>query len=286
MRVCFLVFVFLGVGLLCIAQEEAFPRADLDNDLLHVGLYLPDTARGYYRATRFDWSGVMPVVEYKGHRFVTQWFPKYGPRINDAIMGPVESFSPVGYGDGETFVQIGVGVLERTDTLKYNAFRYYPIVDAGKWTVKRSRRRVSFRQVIEGRYDYKKDVVLDGAGLRLVHHLTNTGSAVLETDVFDHNFFRMDSTMTGSGSRIDVPGDSVVIREPITKVYGQMHGKGEYDIRMENSSTGIHIRCDRPLSKLVYWGSPTILCPEPYIHVRVEPGQTFSWTIYYQFYLK
>ncbi|MBS1604417.1 MAG: hypothetical protein JST42_17260, partial [Bacteroidetes bacterium] len=119
-----------------------------------MGLYLPDTAVGYYRATRFDWSGVMPVVEYKGHRFVTQWFPKYGPKIHDAILGPVESFSPVGYGvSGDRFVQIGVGLLQRLDTMKYNPFRYYPIVDAGKWTVKRSRMKVVFRQVLEGYYD-------------------------------------------------------------------------------------------------------------------------------------
>jgi len=229
----------------------------------------------------------MPVVEYKGHRFVTQWFPKYGPRIHDAILGPVESFSPVGYGSsGDRFVAIGVGVLQRLDTTKYSSFRYYPIVDAGKWTVKRSRKKAVFRQVLEGYYDYSKEVVLDGSGFRLVHHLKNTGSTVIETDVFDHNFFRMDSTMTGAGFRIDVPGDSVVLPGPITKVYGEMHGEARYDIRIENNSTGISIRCDRALSKLVYWGSPTILCPEPYLHIRVEPGQTCTWTIYYQFYLK
>jgi len=280
-------FLLLALVMGSTAVGQDAPYVEINNGLVRVGLYLPDTVVGYYRATRFDWSGVMPVVEYKGHRFVTQWFPKYGPRIHDAIVGPVESFSPVGYGSsGGRFVQIGVGVLQQSDTMRYNPFRYYPIVDPGKWTVRCSRKKVVFRQVIGGRYDYEKEVVLDGAGLRLVHHLKNTGHTVIETDVFDHNFFRMDSTMTGPGFRIDVPGDSVVIREPITKVYGQLHGAGEYDIRLENNSTGIHIRCDRPLSKLVYWGSPTILCPEPYLHIRVEPGQTFSWTIYYEFYTR
>jgi hypothetical protein len=279
-----LVAVLLAVGLMAVGQDA--PYAEINNGVVRVGLYLPDTAVGYYRATRFDWSGVMPVVEYKGHRFVTQWFPKYGPKINDAILGPVESFTPVGYGVfGDRFVAIGVGVLQRIDTMRYNPFKYYPIVDAGKWTVKKRRRSVVFVQRLK-QYVYEKDVVLDGAGLRLVHHLKNTGSTVIETDVFDHNFFRMDSTMTGPGFRIDVPGDSVVLREPITKVYGEMHGKGEYDIRMENPSTGIHIRCDRPLSKLIYWGSPTILCPEPYLHILVAPGETYTWTIYYEFYVR
>ena len=208
MKYVFLIFVFWGVGLLCIAQDLAFPRVDLDNGELHIGIFLPDTAKGYYRATRFDWAGVMPEVDYKGHRYVTLWFPKYGPRIHDAILGPVESFGPVGYGPagfgaGDRFVQIGVGVLERPDTLKYNAFRYYPIVDAGKRVVKKRKRRVVFVQELEKMYTYAKEVVLERGkpSMRLVHHLKNTGSTVIETDVFDHNFFRMEESWASPTAR-------------------------------------------------------------------------------------
>ena len=46
----------------------------------------------------------------------------------------------------------------------------------------------------------------------------------------------------------------------------------------------VRIRADRPFSRLVYWGSVKTLCPEPYIHISVAPGETFTWTIRYDFY--
>ena len=36
-----------------------FPQAEISNGQIHAKLYLPDPQKGYYRATRFDWSGVI-----------------------------------------------------------------------------------------------------------------------------------------------------------------------------------------------------------------------------------
>ncbi len=284
----FVLLVLSVAGLMAFGQVP--PSADINNGVIHARLYLPDTAVGYYRATRFDWSGVMPVLEYKGHQFITQWFPKYAPTIHDAILGPVESFTPLDFkGD---FVQIGVGRLVRADTAAYSAFRYYNIKDAGVWKVRASRNAVAFRHKLEGFYVYTKKVELVRGKPELVlrHTLKNTSKKVMETDVYDHNFFRMDSGSTGPGSVLKYPqGDSIALEKPLTgheSVYGVLHNGDVYDIRVENKETGIRIRGDRPISKNVYWGSPTILCPEPYIHIRVDPGESFSWTIYYEFYTK
>jgi hypothetical protein len=56
------------------AQE--IPQAVISNGLITAKLYLPDSSHGYYRATRFDWSGVMPSLEHDGHQyslFGTRW---------------------------------------------------------------------------------------------------------------------------------------------------------------------------------------------------------------------
>ncbi len=124
-----------------------FPQADISNGIVHARIYLPDTANGYYRSTRFDWSAVMPVLEYRGHSYFGQWFPRYDPTLNDAIMGPVESFQPLGYAQatpGGSFVEIGVGVLTRPDTSAWTPFRYYPIRDPGSWQVTSSRTGIRF----------------------------------------------------------------------------------------------------------------------------------------------
>lgn len=299
--------------LLCIHRLAAFsqPQAEISNGIVRARLYLPDTVNGYYRATRFDWSGVMPSLEYAGHSYFGQWFPKYAPTIHDAIMGPVESFSPLGYGEGNSFLQIGVGVLERPDSAGYSPFRYYPIRDAGVWQVKTGKSWVRFRQTLAG-YVYTKTVRLTKgkAQLIVVHRLRNTGSRPIETQVFDHNFFVTDSQTIAPGIVLKFPfalqaeqargldlaairDDSIAILRPLgtrESVYAVLHGYGataaDYDIRLEDHLTGaaVRIRADRPLSKLVYWGSVKTLCPEPYIQVSVPPGETFSWTLYYDFY--
>src|SRR3974390_2796609 len=58
------VFGLAGKGKL---SGTDFPRTEITNGQLHVKLYLPDAKGGYYRATRFDWSGVIASLEYKGH---------------------------------------------------------------------------------------------------------------------------------------------------------------------------------------------------------------------------
>src|SRR5439155_9070708 len=60
---------------------------------LRAKLYLPDASQGYYRGTRFDWSGVVASLEWNGHNYFGKWFEHHGPKLNDAITGPVEEFS-------------------------------------------------------------------------------------------------------------------------------------------------------------------------------------------------
>jgi hypothetical protein len=311
--------VALAVLLAIAGSAQTFPEASIANGLIRARLYLPDTATGYYRSTRFDWSGVMPSLEYKGHSFFGQWFPRYAPTINDAIMGPVESFWPLDFdraSAGGAFTVIGVGVLTRPDSNRYSPFRYYPIRDAGTWRVSTTKAAIEFQQTLHGQaynYVYTKNVSLvkDRPELVITHALRNTGSQPISTEVFDHNFFVTDSTdlapgivlkfpfplsadgMTGPTDLAAIGGDSISLLRPFApreSVYAVLHGYGDsprdYDIRLENHLTGagVHITADKPFSKLVYWGSIHTLCPEPYIHVSVAPGETFNWTLRYEFY--
>lgn len=301
------------------SADPAPPSAEISNGLIHARLYLPDAEKGYYRGSRFDWSGVMPMLEYQGHSYCGQWFDKYSPTIHDAIMGPVEAFSPLGYEDaapGGGFVKIGIGVLARKDASPYSPFKYYNLLDPGLWKVNKTKNKVAFIHRLDHTpypYVYTKTILLPKgrAELVLTHSLKNTGRRVIETDVYDHNLFFLDRQPIGPGSvlRFSFPlsaeearglgdlaamrGDSIVmLRQPAAgeSVYAILHGYGEqaagYDIRLEDRATGAAMRilCDRPLSKLAYWGSTNILCPEPYLRVTARPGETVTWKITYQFY--
>ena len=63
------------------------PQAEISNGVVSARLYLPDAQDGYYRATRFDWSGQVASVEYKGHKYFGQWFEKSDPKHHDSHHG-------------------------------------------------------------------------------------------------------------------------------------------------------------------------------------------------------
>ena len=50
------------------------------------------------------------------------------------------------------------------------------------------------------------------------------------------------------------------------------------------SGAGVHITGDQPLARIYFWSIRSVACPEPYIHLRVEPGQQIKWQIAYEFY--
>jgi hypothetical protein len=51
-----------GFGLHCCALEGfggGPPQTEIKNQHIQAKLYLPDSQNGFYRGTRFDWSGVI-----------------------------------------------------------------------------------------------------------------------------------------------------------------------------------------------------------------------------------
>jgi hypothetical protein len=302
------------------AQPASPPQSIIRNDSIVAGLYLPDAINGYYRATRFDWSGLIASLEYKGHSYFGQWFEKYSPKIHDAVSGPVESFSPVGYDEakaGETFVKIGVGILRKPVEKMYQSFRLYDLVDGGKWTIKKKKNEVKFTQQLHDStgyaYVYTKTLKLIKGKPRLIleHCLKNTGKKIIETDVFDHNFPVIDKEPTGPAMKIIFPftvqaegkgwgllaktnkNEIIFLRELDKKesVYSAgLQGFGntakDYDFNIQNQKTGAGVRIagDQPLEKLVYWACSTTACPEPYIKLKILPGKKMKWAIKYEFY--
>ena len=92
------------------------PQAEISNGPIRAKLYLPDAKNGYYRGTRFDWSGVVASLVYQGHDYYGAWFQRMDPKVRDyvdegteivaspcsAITGPVDEFSTNGRGLGGT----------------------------------------------------------------------------------------------------------------------------------------------------------------------------------------
>src|SRR5690606_30094879 len=61
------------------------PAASIANEHLKVQLYLPDASNGFYKSTRFDWSGVISRLEFAGHTIYGPWFTKHEPGVRDFV---------------------------------------------------------------------------------------------------------------------------------------------------------------------------------------------------------
>jgi hypothetical protein len=205
------------------------PSAAITNGDIRAKLYLPDAKIGFYRGTRFDWSGVIYSLEYKQHQYYGPWFDRTDPKIHDfiydgphivagpcsAITGPVDEFQPLGWDQaaaGGSFVKIGVGTLRKPRNGKYDQYELYEIVDSGKRTVQENPDSVEFTQELSDSssgygYVYRKNVRLASAGpvMTLEHSLKNTGARAIHTNVYNHNFLVLDQQAPGPGFVITVP---------------------------------------------------------------------------------
>jgi hypothetical protein len=298
------------------ARQENFPSAEISSGRSRAKIYLPDPDRGYYRATRFDWSGAIASLEWNGHNFFGQWFQRHDPKIHDAITGPVEEFSSVGYDEakpGDRFVRIGVGAIQKPEEARYRQFSTYDIADTGRWTVNRRQDAVEFiHQLGDSNgyaYEYRKTVSIRGDVLTLDHRLRNTGRKTIATTVYDHDFFMIDNQPTSQDflvrftfepKPVSPLNDLVEIRgrefvylkefQPRQSFQTELTGFGtsarDYDFRVENRKVGVGVRQtgDRPLSKINVWAPRTTVCPEGFIDLRVDPGRETTWRITYRFY--
>jgi hypothetical protein len=228
-----------------------FPQAEISNGEIRARICLPDAKKGFYSSTRFDWSGVVCSLVYKGHEYYGQWFQKIDPKVYDfgyegdqvvsapftAMVGPGEEFQTagraLGYDEakaGGTFIKIGVGALRKPDDNRYDHSKAYEIVDGGKWTVKRTGDSVSFIHSLRDKssgygYQYQKVVRLAKGKPEIVleHTLKNNGTLPIETTCYNHNFLALDNQPPGPDFVITFPFQLKARREP-TKGLGEIRG--------------------------------------------------------------
>lgn len=347
---------------------QNYPSHQITNGEITATVYLPNAKSGFYTTTRFDWSGAIGSLKYKGHEYYGNWFSKIvdiydfgyeGPNKDvvsadfTAMVGPAEEFGALGYDDvpaGGLFVKPGVGVLKRDDA-NYNHSRPYAIANGGKWDVKTSRDAVEFTHTltepsINFGYVYTKVLRLTPGKpqMTISHVLKNTGAKPIVTNVYNHNFTTIDKQTTGPDIEITVPwqmtraagrggrgggarqgqppvdpsaplaagqrmgtqcgqpqmqalastqGNKIVYAKVLEgadcypgNFIGFSADAKDNDIRIENKKTGagVHIKGDRPLSRFGYWSIRTVVSPEPYIDLNVEPGQQFTWSYTYDYY--
>ena len=298
---------------------DQYPSLIISNTEVEMKIYLPDVENGLYRATRFDWSGVIGSVKYKGHEYFGYWKETHDPLFHEDLTGPVEGYIKPGLGyeeaePGGKYVRIGVGIIEKPDEEAYSFRNSYKLLDHGKWTLDHGDDWISFRHELNSdigySYIYQKIIKLKANGFTIEHKLQNTGEKPIETDQFNHNFFMIDGTHSGTAFNIsfpypinteDDPKGFVEIKDNeldfikdlvdddsfFLLLKGYSGEVADHKITVENRLTGAGATytVDKPLYRMAFWACKTTLSPENFIWISVERGANEEWTSEYTLFV-
>jgi hypothetical protein len=317
----FILHPFFLISISAQVNMNDYPHAEISNDFVSMNLYLPDPQIGYYRATRFEWCGIISSLKYKGHQYFGEWKSTHDPYFHEDLCGPVEaSINPgLGYTEakpGEKFIRIGVGVLEKPEEEEYRWDHTYKITDYGEWTVEKGTDWIEFRHELKSEtgwgYIYIKriDLKKTDPGFTITHILKNTGSKVIETDQFNHNFFVIDGRITGPEFITTFPfavrteddlKDLIKIKDHelfftrelkeesiwlLLEGYGTQTKDHDIIVRNKKTGAGIQFKVDKPIHRLAFWATTTTLCPENFIFISIKPGEEEKWISDYTLFIK
>jgi hypothetical protein len=230
---------------------------------------------------------------------------------NNIAAGPVEEFGENGFdagGMGGRFLKIGVGILQR-DTDKYDRFHTYPILNQGKRTTTAGKTSIRFYQVVAGDpsgygYSYTKTVrLLPGKPTLVIEdRLKNTGKKPIDTTVYNHHFMTISPGEDGvelqapfaltntrpmppdvvkfNGARMTYIRGLTGQEQVASDLTGFTNAVSDNDFRVTNTKTGygVRLRADMPVSRLLWWSVPSTMGIEPYMDVKLQPGEEKRWS--------
>jgi len=291
----------------------------ISNKRLTVEIVNPNV-ESIYRGPRFEWSGMVSQVTLDGKHTFCRAASQHDP-IVDGVGLAEEASEPLGFNevgaDGE-FVKLGVGVLRRVNREPYGFWKKYPVVDAPAFSVKTQKRSITHVQTVSGprgwAYRYTKTVALhkDDPVLTISHGLENIGTKPIKTTQYNHNFLLFNAAPIGPDYSMTLGFDPVTAEgtdfrgivelDGNTLLYPKVYEgkplfvpiKGHNGLVEQNRivvenrafGTGVRIEGDFPLEKVYFFTTPQMICPEPFIAIRIEPGQTQQWTRKYTFFAK
>ena len=202
---------------------NTYPHVVISNGIIETSIFLPDARRGFYRSSRYEWSGMNWQLKYKGHTFfmLRKNQNPHDPEITGHGASLAEEFSigtsvhiPQRFIEaqpGETFMKIGVGNLEKPDdTRPYKFNTQFKIIDSGKWEVSHGKNWIEFTHELRNSYDYgyhyvkRMELTADKPELVISHSLKNTGTKTLTADQYCHNFFTIDYDTIGNAYQIEL----------------------------------------------------------------------------------
>jgi len=281
----------------------------LKNKNLEIHINFP---LGSYKFSRFDWTGKITVVKFKGVDVAGN------ERLNcdnDNCFGKgfYNEFgieTPVGFDEceeGEWFHKIGVGLLKKEGD-SYSFSKDYEIQPADfKVMAETNKLVVVCKSQSINAYSYvlKKEIKLLGNGFVIKYQLHNTGDKTISTNEYNHNFLAINKDLIGSNYILKFPFKikpelfgAAVNPEGIVEVgdhkitfnntpeeqffFSDLSGGENVDAIWElvntKSKIGIRETGSFKTNKVNLWGWKHVVSPELFFDIDLKPGEKTEWS--------
>lgn len=263
-----------------------------------------------YNFSRFDWTGKIVDVKYKGINVSgIERTDKDEDKIGKGFYNEFGIDKPVGYdeiNEGLWFHKVGIGALKK-DGEPYSFSKEYEIKPAG-FTVKPELNKISIickSELINGySYELTKEIEVFESSFRINYGLYNTGDKTISTNEYNHNFVAINKDLIGSNYILKFPFKITTefgeIVNPENKVevgsneitfnntpkeqffYSNLSGgenvEASWELINTKSKIGISETGSFKTNKVNLWGWEHVISPELFFDVSVQPGQLIEWS--------
>ncbi len=287
----------------------------LKNKNLFVRIDLPEEG---YSFSRFDWTGKITEVRYKGIS-VTGRERSDGVDENLFGKGLYNEFgidAALGFEEAEIggwFHKIGIGLLKKQhpDYLFHRMHRMKPA--SFQWTGDDEKIVLACTSEKAHGYAYflQKKIQLNESGFKISYQLKNTGEKKIETQEYVHNFMAIDENLIGSDYTLRFPFpiktegfgevvdpenlvkidlNSVTFSETPTDQFFFSHLPGGEPVKAEwvliNHKRQLAVResGNFETDKINLWGWRHVISPELFFNMAIEPGDVAGWSRNYKIF--
>lgn len=271
-----------------------------------------------YQAARFDWTGKIVDVVYRGLKLTTseQLNSNTPNALGRGLYNEFGIDSALGFDavePGHWFHKIGVGLLKKVSDhyLFHDSFEIEPC----NFSVLKTDMDITIiceSPVMNG-YGYllEKKIALKGKSILISYQLSNTGKKEFTTEEYNHNFLSIGNELLGKYDVLKFPlqlnpnefreylnpkevvqihGNEITIKEaPISpfffsEICTSQASANSWTLENLEHKIGLKETTSFVASKVNFWGCGHVISPELFHTIKLMPGQTENWWRRYDVY--
>lgn len=272
----------------------------------------------YYKLSRFDWTGKILSLKYKGVEVTGVEKLNIRDEINFG-KGFYNEFgieTAIGFDEtreGDWFHKIGVGLLKKEGS-EYSFATNYEIQPAEfKVTTSPNKITIHCKSHIINAYSYElvKEIELLESSFVIHYCLNNTGEKPINTNEYNHNFLAINKNLISPDYILNFPfeiksklfGESLNPEKKVvigqykvsfsgtpkeqfffSNLSGNEKVPASWELINTKNKIGIRETGNFKTKKINLWGWKHVISPELFFDINLSPGKEIRWKRTYQLF--